>query len=154
MEATVTPPQSSSSSSGGGGGGVLAAAAVDWRRQYHHCKHLCSTLLLITGHGEAAFTLSCDHAYCPGLMAAWDRDPASLGPRLVDVLRRKGAADEGTDDDDAPPLLIACLHWLEDRNRLSEVLSIGLANKGLLELFLQVGGAHEVIVIQCLVVSE
>ena len=111
--------------------GLLAA---DWRRQYHHCKHLCSTLLLITGHSEAAFTLCCEHAYCPGLMTAWDRDPASLGPRLEDVLRRKGA-DEGTDD---APLLTACLHWLEDRSRLSDVLSIGLANKDLLEHFLEV----------------
>lgn len=68
-------------------------------------------------------------------MTAWDRDPASLGPRLEDVLRRKGA-DEGTDD---APLLTACLHWLEDRSRLSDVLSIGLANKGLLEHFLEVG---------------
>lgn len=121
--------------------------AADWRRQYHHCKHLCSTLLLITGHSEAAFTLCCEHAYCPGLMTAWDRDPASLGPRLEDVLRRKGA-DEGTDD---APLLTACLHWLEDRSRLSDVLSIGLANKGLLEHFLEVV-AHKVI--QCSSANE
>lgn len=90
--------------------------------------------MLALGQTHAAFALCAEHLYCEGLMESAFQDPRALRSRLEQVLRQSGAR-VGTD---TRPLATACFEWLELRQRLADILSLGETNRALLQDFLKV----------------